>query len=503
MRFGRKGGLITFLIGLAMLAAGGAVYGHVCERVMKPTDNPTPATAQRDDVDFVPMKKWRNSLIELLNIAGTGPILGPIQGALFGPIAFVTIPVGCVIAGAFHDYMVGMISIRNKGVQTPSLVRLFLGKRIYAAYTVFVCLLLLLIGVVFVYTPGDIFVTQILHQESTLANPVLWAVYGVIFAYYVMASLLPIDKVIGRVYPVLGAILLISAVGVFVGLFANGYKLPELWDASAAGFPMRSNFVPIFFVTVTCGILSGFHSTQATLVSRTVANEREGRTTFYNMMIAEGFVAMTWAAGAMGAMMQGLAGAEELWTSPTSVVGIVFFDMLGPIGGLIALAGVIVLPITSGDTALRGLRCTLGDTLGLDMKRKGNILKLAIPIFAVVFGVLVWSKSDADGFNVLWRYFSWANETIAVFALTMIAMYMAKNRMPYVMALVPGAFYLFVVTSYILNAHIGLNLSWGIAYALAGASACAYVVLLVCAARRNRHVGCEGDVSCPSDALEV
>ena len=479
-------GLTTFLIGLAILAIGGFVYGRVCERVMAPTDDPTPATARRDGVDFVPMKKWRNSLIELLNIAGTGPILGPIQGALFGPVAFITIPVGCVIAGAFHDYMVGMMSIRNGGAQTPDLIRLFLGKRFYAAYSVFVCLLLLLIGVVFVYTPGDIFVTQILHQDSSLSNPVLWAVYGAIFAYYVAASLLPIDKVIGRVYPVFGAVLLLSAVGVFVGLFANGYELPELWDAADAGFPLQENFVPIFFVTVTCGILSGFHSTQATLVSRTVVSEREGRTTFYDMMIAEGFIAMTWAAGAMGAMAQGLADADALWTAPTSVVGVISYDMLGSVGGIIALVGIIVLPITSGDTALRGLRLTLGDALHLDMKSKANELKLALPIFATVFVLLVWAKSDAQGFGLLWRYFSWANETIAVFALTMIAMYMAKTAKPYVMALVPGTFYLFVVTCYILSAHIGFNLPWEAAYVVAGACACAYVALVVRAARRVR-----------------
>ena len=476
--------MITFLFGLAVLAVGGIVYGRICERVMKPTDDETPAVTRQDGVDFVPMAKWRNSLIELLNIAGTGPILGPIQGALFGPIAFVTIPIGCVIAGAFHDYMVGMISIRNGGGQTPDLIRLFLGKRFYVAYTVFVCLLLLLIGVVFVYTPGDIFVTQILHQESTLSNPTLWVVYGVIFAYYIAAALFPVDKIIGRVYPVFGAILLFSAVGVFIGLFANGYELPEIWDAAAAGFPMRENFMPIFFVTVTCGILSGFHSTQATLVSRTVISEREGRTTFYDMMIVEGFIAMTWAAGAMGAMAQGLVDADTLWTAPPNVVGIVAYDMLGRGGGLIALAGVIVLPITSGDTALRGLRLTLGDAFGLDAKGKGNVLKLAIPIFAVVFGVLVWAKADASGFSVLWRYFSWANESIGVFALTMIAMYMAKNRMPYVMALVPGAFYLFVVVSYILSAPIGFCLPMIAAYAGAGVCACAYSVLLVRAARR-------------------
>ena len=430
------------------------------------------------------MRRWRNSLIELLNIAGTGPILGPIQGALFGPVAFITIPVGCVIAGAFHDYMVGMISIRNRGGQVPELVRLFLGRGVYHVYAAFVCLLLLLVGVVFVYTPGDIFVNQVLHQESTFANPVLWAIYAVIFGYYVVAALFPIDKIIGRVYPVFGAVLLVSAVGVFVGLFANGYPLPELWDAGS-GFPLAGDFVPIFFVTVTCGMLSGFHSTQATIVSRTVADEREGRTTFYDMMVAEGFIAMTWAAAAMGAMGAGLATAEELGNAPTAVVGIVSYDMLGPVGGLVALVGVIVLPVTSGDTALRGLRLTLGEAFGLDMARRRNVMAVALPIFAAVLAVLVWAKADPAGFGVLWRYGMWANEVVATFALTMVAMYMARNRMPYIMALAPGAFYLFVVASYILNAQIGFNLPWAAAYAVAGVLAAVYVVLVVRAAHRS------------------
>ena len=467
-----------------MLIAGGAIYGHVCERILKPTDKPTPATAQRDDIDFVPMSKWRNSLIELLNIAGTGPILGPIQGALFGPVAFITIPIGCVIAGAFHDYMMGMMSIRNRGGQTPDLVKLFLGPRIYYLYAVFVCLLLLLIGVVFVYTPGDIFVTQVLHQESSLANPTLWVVYACIFGYYVIAALFPIDKIIGRVYPIFGAILLVSAAGVFIGLFVHGYPIAELWDAGA-GYPLAESFMPIFFVTATCGILSGFHSTQATIVSRTVVNEHEGRMVFYNMMIAEGFIAMTWAAGAMGALGQGIATASQLGTAPTDVVGIISYDMLGGIGGFVALLGVIVLPITSGDTALRALRLTLGEAFGLDMKCKRNVLMLAVPIFAIVFAVLIWSKADASGFNMLWRYFSWANETCGVFALTAIAMFMARNRMPYVMALVPGAFYLFVVSSYILNAQIGFNLPWTPAYLVAGVVTAVYAALIVRKARRT------------------
>ena len=222
--------MITFLIGLALLIVGAVIYGTVCEKVMKPTDRKTPAVEKFDGVDYVPMKKWKNSLIELLNIAGTGPILGPIQGILFGPIAFITIPLGCVIGGAFHDYISGMISVRNGGEQMPSLVKRFLGKYVYVIYNIFVCLLMLLVGVVFIYTPGDLFVTQILGSESTLENPVVWIVYGVIFAYYIIATLLPIDKIIGKIYPVFGAILLLSAVGVFVGLFINGYSLDEIWE---------------------------------------------------------------------------------------------------------------------------------------------------------------------------------------------------------------------------------------------------------------------------------
>ena len=435
--------MITFLIGIAVLVIGAFIYGRVCEKVIRPTDRKTPAVEKYDGVDFVPMKKWKNSLIELLNIAGTGPILGPIQGILFGPIAFITIPLGCVIGGAFHDYMSGMISVRNDGEQMPSLVKRFLGKYVYVIYNVFVCLMLLLLGVVFIYTPGDLFVTQILGGESGLGNPAIWIVYGVIFAYYIIATLLPIDKIIGKIYPVFGAILLLSAVGVFAGLFFNGYPLDEIWETGLNFVnPFGEHFIPIFFVTVACGIVSGFHSTQATLISRTMGDEREGRMTFYNMMILEGFIAMVWAAAAMGAVNLGLATNDMLHDQATSVVGIVAKDMLGSIGGLIAIIGVIVLPITSGDTALRSLRIIISEAFRIDTTKKRSSLMLALPIFIVVAAILVWAKADTSGFNVLWRYFSWANESTAVFAFTMISVYMIRHKMPYLMSLIPGMFYM-------------------------------------------------------------
>ena len=217
--------MITFLIGFAILLVGGALYGKVCEKVFKPDDRETPAVRLNDGMDYVPMKKWKNALIQLLNIAGTGPILGPIQGILFGPIAFLTIPIGCILGGAFHDYMCGMISVRNEGAQMPSLIRKYLGKYAYTIYNVFVCILMLLVGTVFIYTPGDLFITQILNADSGVANPIVWIVYGVIFLYYIIATLFPIDKIIGKIYPIFGMLLVISAVGVFVGLFVKGYPL--------------------------------------------------------------------------------------------------------------------------------------------------------------------------------------------------------------------------------------------------------------------------------------
>lgn len=471
--------MITFLIGLCILIVGGLLYGKLCEKVMRPSDKKTPAEEKYDGVDYVPIKKWKNSLIELLNIAGTGPILGPIQGILFGPIVFITIPIGCVLGGALHDYMCGMISVRNGGMQMPALIRKYIGKKTYILFNIFVTILMLLVGVVFIYTPGDLFVSQIMGQETTLSNPLVIGVYGVIFLYYIIATLLPIDKIIGRVYPVFGAVLLLSAVGVFAGLFIKGYPLDELWDK---GFSFKNmygdHFIPIFFVTVACGIVSGFHSTQATIISRTLKSEKHGRMTFYNMMILEGFIAMVWAAAAMGAVNGGLTSSETLHIMPTDVVGIVAKDMLGTVGGFIAITGVIVLPITSGDTALRSIRIMICDALGIDTANKKKSLSVAIVIFAIVAGVLIYAKNDAQGFNALWKYFSWANEVIAVFAFAMISVYMINHRRPYFMALLPGMFYMYVIASYILSAKIGFGFDNTLSYLIAGFETLLYAILI-------------------------
>ena len=383
--------MLTFIIGLAILIVGGVAYAGIVDKAFGPDDRKTPAIALNDGIDFVPMNKWKNGLIELLNIAGTGPILGPIAGILFGPVAFIAIPVGCVLAGAVHDYFAGMISIRENGAQMPMLIKKYLGGKTFQVYNVFLSLLMLLVGTVFIYTPGDLIVTDILKQGSEASNPVVWIVYGGIFVYYLAATLFPIDAIIGKIYPIFGAILLLSAVGIFFGLFAKGYQLDNLnmanmFGAHPAGLPI----FPIFFVTVACGILSGFHSTQATLIGRSVTSEREGKFTFFYMMLLEGFIAMIWAAAAMGlynkvgaGLVPGVADVSEIAGKPV-VIGMVARDLLGNLAGVMAILGVVVLPITSGDTALRSLRLMLGDFFNIDQKSTKNRLLLSSAIFAVV-----------------------------------------------------------------------------------------------------------------------
>ncbi len=483
--------MITFFIGLAILVFGGFLYCKLNTKLFRPSKQETPAIAKNDGLDYVPMGKWKNSLVHLLNIAGTGPILGPIQGILFGPIAFLTIPIGCVLGGALHDYWCGMISIRGGGIQMPEMVRKFLGKIVSKVYLVFMILLMLLVGVVFIQTPGDIFVGQVLKGDTAPTNWVVWAVYGFIFLYYLLATCLPIDKIIGKIYPIFGIILLISAVGIFFGMFFKGYQLNEVWQTGVLGVHPNNalKFIPVFFVTVACGIVSGFHSSQATIISRTTKTEKEGSTIFFGMMVVEGFIAMCWAAATMG--IHNLF-PETVSLDATSMVGEVSRNLLGNIGGIFAILGVIVLPISSGDTALRAIRLMLGESFRMDQKKLKNRLFLSIGIFIVAFGILLWAKLSSDGFNVLWRYFAFANQAIAVFTFAIITVYMIRKTKPYLMALVPGSFYMFVVSSFILNAKIGFNLSWTISYIIAGVLTAMFIAAVIW--RGKRQLRLEGRI---------
>ncbi len=476
--------MITFLIGLAILIVGAALYGRFCEKVFGPDDRKTPAYAKQDGVDYVPMREWKNSLINLLNIAGTGPILGPIQGILFGPIAFITIPIGNIIGGAMHDYFSGMICLRDGGSQMPEMIRKYSNKGIYGVYQVFCSLLLLLVGAVFIYTPGDIAATQVFGFDGKVGSVSTWVIYGVIFVYYLIATVFPIDKIIGRIYPVFGGILLFSAIGVFIGLFVKGYPLTELWDnwngvVAYGDYFKNGHFIPIFFITVACGILSGFHSTQTAIISRTMKSERQGRMTFYNMMVLEGFIAMVWAAGAMG--VYNLALQEANASLATATIGVVCKNILGSIGGVIVILGVIVLPITSGDTALRSLRLAIAESFHIDQSSKTKRLLLSAAIFALVAAILVFSKMNDEGFNILWRYFAWSNQTLALFAFLAISIWMFENgKTKFVwMPLIPGAWYAFVTITYIVNAKIGFNVPWGASYVIGVCAAAVYVGLIL------------------------
>ena len=312
-----------------------------------------------------------------------------------------------------------------------------------------------------------------------------WVIYGVIFVYYLIATVFPIDAIIGRIYPIFGAILLLSAVGVFIGMFVKGYPLLNLWDNwQSATFNYgeyftAQHFIPVFFITVACGILSGFHSTQTAIISRTMKSEKQGRMTFYNMMILEGFIAMIWAAAAMGVYNLGL---QEVNASlATGTVGIICRDLLGPVGGIIALLGVIVLPITSGDTALRSLRLSISDSLHIDQSSKPKRLGLSAIIFALVAVILVFAKSSPDGFNLLWRYFAWSNQTLSLFAFLGISVWMFENsKAKWVwIPLIPGAWYTFVTVTFIANAQIGFHIPWTPAYIIGVCAAVAYVAIIV------------------------
>jgi carbon starvation protein CstA len=446
--------MALFIVGLIILIAGGFFYGRYCEKVFGPDDRDTPAVAMADGVDYVTMPSWKNQLIELLNIAGTGPIFGPIQGILFGPIAFITIPLGCVLAGSMHDYFAGMISMRNKGNQVPKLVEKYVGEGTKKVYFVVTCVLMLLVGAVFVYTPGDLIVNNILGMD--INSNVIWIVYACILAYYVVATIFPIDAIIGRVYPIFGAFLIISAVGIFIGILRGGgaYLHPMTEGAFLSKHPAGQSFIPVFFITVACGIISGFHATQATLISRTVKSEKEGVKTFYNMMIVEGFIAMCWAAGAMVLFNTGHA----LDTPATIMVGDIATTFMGKVGGMLAIVGVIVLPITSGDTAFRSLRLMLSEQYNINQSTKGKRVRLSLAIFVPAVAILIWAKTNPAGFNVLWRYFAFTNQLVAVFGLIMISTYLGTHGKNYWISLIPCMFYAFIVSSFILHADIGFRL---------------------------------------------
>lgn len=474
--------MITFFVSIILLVIAYFTYGKFIEKMFDPAETrKTPAYANHDGVDFVPMNKHKNALIQLLNIAGTGPIFGPIMGALYGPVAFLWIVIGSIFAGAVHDYLTGMISIRNKGAHIPELAGKFLGAASRHIVNVFALLLLLLVGTVFVTTPASLLAILL---DGKVA---LGIIIAVIFVYYFLSTILPIDKIIGRMYPYFGAILLVGTLGVGIALVFSDYTIPELnlTNMHPADLPI----FPMLFFTITCGALSGFHATQSPIISRTVQKESQGRYIFYGMMITEAIIAMIWAAASMSIFDgQTLSGIINSGT-PSAVVNEVSMTLLGAVGGTIAVLGAIVLPITSGDTAFRAARSIIADYIKLDQQKIMKRLVIAIPLFAV--SVLL---TQID-FNLLWRYFSWANQATAAIALWIGTMYLYIQGKNYLVSMAPAIFITYMVFVYILNQKIGFNLDLNISFIIGFVLTIIIVAMFYAKARKNREEDVETAVA--------
>ncbi|MFA8298973.1 MAG: carbon starvation protein A [Hyphomicrobiales bacterium] len=449
--------MITFLVAIAVLIIGYLIYGVIVEKIFGANPKrPTPAITKADGVDFVPMSGKKIFLVQFLNIAGLGPIFGAISGALWGPVAFLWIVFGCIFGGAVHDYISGMISLRSDGASLPEIVGKYQGKGMKNFMRFFAVILLVIVGAVFIKGPA-----VILHDLTGL-NTVILAV--IIFLYYLIATLAPVDKIIGKVYPIFGLVLLIMALGLFFALIFGKMHIPEIslssftnWHSSPEKFPT----FPMLFVTIACGAISGFHATQSPMMARCMTNERQGRKIFYGAMITEGVLALIWAAVSMsffgGVHELGTAMAKE-GNNAAWVVNEICNTTLGKVGGALAIIGVVAAPITSGDTAFRSARLSIADALGFSQKPISKRLAISIPLFAAG---LILTQVD---FGIIWRYFGWANQTLAAITLWTLVLYMAKKSKPYIIVLIPAIFMTVVITSYILVAPEGFGLKHSLGY---------------------------------------
>jgi carbon starvation protein CstA len=450
------------------------------ERIMRPDDRETPAVRLADGVDYVALPTWKVFMIQFLNIAGTGPIFGAIMGMWFGPASYLWIVLGCIFAGAVHDFMSGMLSLRNDGANLPTLIGKYLGGGTRNVMLVFTVLLLMMVGAVFVYSPA-------LILAGMWGKPIMWIV--IIFCYYIIATLLPIDKIIGRVYPLFAIALLVMAAGLLVGLFIKMPHLPELWELGSmdawresqtvegkdilgvVAFMQKNPIFPCLFITIACGAISGFHATQSPLMARCLKSEKLARPVFYGAMITEGVVALIWATVSsyffyyegwkevvspemindFMAQVQ-LADGKTLiqyFTAP-QVVNLVCSSWLGIVGGTLAVLGVVAAPITSGDTAFRSARLIIAEWLNFEQKSMTRRLSISVPLFVASLLLLIWQMENPDGFNVLWQYFGWSNQALSVFTLWMITVYLAREGKPYIITLIPALFMTMVCTSFLV-----------------------------------------------------
>lgn len=451
--------MVTFIISITILILGYLFYSKFVEKIAGADPaRETPAYKMKDGVDYVPMPWWRIFLIQFLNIAGLGPIFGAIAGAMWGPVAFLWIVLGSVFAGAVHDYFSGMLSIRHNGLSITEIVGIYLGRGTKQFMRGFTVILMVLVGAVFIMGPAGI----LAGLTPDYATMTFW-VWIVLF-YYILATMLPIDKIIGRIYPLFGFALLFMAVGLISALFVKGYHIPELTPENFRNFHVNSDRFPVFpmmFITIACGAISGFHSTQSPLMARCLTNEKLGRRVFYGAMISEGIVALIWAAIGMS-FYGGIRELNEVMTAQSGnaavLVNEISNSLLGRIGGFLALLGVVAAPITSGDTAFRSARLIVADFLNFKQGPVKNRLFVSIPLF--IIGFLI-TRID---FSVIWRYFAWSNQTLATVVLWAITVSLVRERKFYWITLIPAVFMTAVTSTYLLFAPEGFALPGSIAY---------------------------------------
>lgn len=463
-----------FFLCIGLLVLGYFTYGRFVEGIFGIDDSrPTPCCEMADGVDYIEMPTWKVFFIQLLDIAGLGPIFGPILGALYGPSALLWIVIGCIFAGAVHDYFSGMLSVRDKGASVPEVVGNYLGMTARQVMRVFSVILLLLVGVVFILGPAKLL--------GNLTGFNVQLLIGCIFLYYFVATILPIDKLIGRIYPVFGALLLFMSIGVIGGLMAGGYEILPNLDFAANTHPKDLPIWPLLFITLSCGAISGFHSTQSPLMARCIQRESHGRAVFYGAMIVEGIIALIWATAGMS-FYEDPAALQAVITagSPAAVVNEVCNTVLGPVGGFLAILGVVVLPITSGDTAFRSTRLILAETFKMDQSQAAKRLMIAVPLFAIAFAI-----SQAP-FGVIWRYFGWSNQMLSMLVLWAAAIFLVRKGKFHWICSIPAGFMTAVDAAFILQAKIGFNLPADISNIIGAAAGVAAFIFFVIYAAKQR-----------------
>ena len=468
--------MISFIVSIIALIIGYLLYGRFVERVFGPDDRPTPAVAKADGVDFMVLPSWKIFMIQFLNIAGTGPIFGAIMGAKFGPASYLWIVFGCIFAGAVHDYMSGMLSVRNGGDNQPELIGRYLGNATKQVMLVFSVFLLLMVGAVFVFSPakilGDMWEPSFFTEQ--FGKYVFWIV--VVFIYYIIATMMPIDKIIGKVYPLFAFSLLFMAGSLLVMLFVKQPDIPEVWEGLSVPALTPKSIFPALFITIACGAISGFHATQSPLMARCMKSEKMGRPIFYGAMITEGLVALIWATVAMYFFYnepqpgyEVIEGGQAAVKDAPTLVNLICHNWLGVFGSILALLGVVAAPITSGDTALRSARLIIANFLKMEQRSIRKRLYVCIPLFAAVMALLIWQMADdatmaemkaqgvtnyVGGFDKLWSWFGWSNQTLAVFMLWAITVYLVQQHKPYVITLIPAVFMTVVCSTFLVTEQL-------------------------------------------------